>query len=124
MGARPVSEVDPELDGWLRREGKRTVLVNLGTHYSMDMKVASEVAWALRRLVEENGDLQVLWKVKFQGGEQKAELEDVLGKEIVDKERVRLEAWLRPEPVAILETGRVVAQVHHGGANTFFECCR
>lgn len=129
--ARAVRDVDPALDAWLLKKSTetRTVLVNLGTHYSMDLRVAAEVARAVKALLGEFADLQVLWKVKFQGGgsvekEQRAELEAVLGKELVDKDRVRLVTWLKPEPVAVLETGRVVAQVHHGGANSFFECCR
>ena len=41
-----------------------------------------------------------------------------------DRDRVRTVAWVDAEPAAILEHENIVAYVHHGGANSCFECAR
>lgn len=141
LPARPVAELDPDLAAWLARDGFRTVLVNLGTHYRMNRPLARAVARALNGLLAAFADIQVLWKVildKGGSGEGEGEgdggegrrpppLEDLAGlfdPAFRDSDRIRMQTWLEPDPVALLETGRIAAQVHHGGANTYFECCR
>jgi hypothetical protein len=125
LPARPVAELDPELDAWLHREGRRTVLVNLGTHYSMDGGLALEVAQALANVLDRFPDIQILWKIMLKDPKEKATLDAVFSAHNPDgTQRIRMEAWLKPDPVALLATGRVATQVHHGGANTYFECCR
>jgi len=32
-----------------------------------------------------------------------------------------VEKWLGIDPAAMMETGNIVASVHHGGTNCFFE---
>ncbi|KAF3760397.1 family 1 glycosyltransferase [Cryphonectria parasitica EP155] len=124
LPARPVSEVDPELDTWLGRSCMKTVLVNLGTHYSTDSALALEVARALKSALDTFPHVQILWKMIPQGEGQQENIHTVFGDDLLRNSRIRIEKWLKPDPVALLETGKVIAQVHHGGANTYFECCR
>lgn len=124
LPACPVSKIDPELDAWLHRSSMDTILVNLGTHYSMDLGLALEVASALKAVLDEYQDVQILWKIMLKGQENQDDLDRAFGIDLLDSGRIRMKSWLKPDPVALLETGRVVAQVHHGGANTYFECCR
>ncbi|KAK4120291.1 glycosyltransferase family 1 protein [Parathielavia appendiculata] len=134
-----VSEIDPDLDAWLR--GGPTVLVNLGSHMVMTEADAVEMAGALRALLNAASSssssaaevdvkwrsLRVLWKLKKHtaagggyGFEPVSALHDILGKEL-DDDRVRVVDWLACEPVALLETGNVVCAVSHGGANSVHE---
>ncbi|KAJ8128866.1 hypothetical protein O1611_g4767 [Lasiodiplodia mahajangana] len=73
----------------------------------------------------ERPDLQVLWKLR------KAPI-DGIGTEYVDtfteplvpflkNGRVKLEPWLDAEPTALMQTGHIVASVHHGGAGCYHE---
>lgn len=120
----PLGDIDPELDVWLRRSPMKTILVNLGTHYSTNLDLFIEVAQALKGVLERFNDVQVLWKLIPQSEGQLDDIHDIFGKSILVDARVRIETWLKPDPVSIIETGKVIAQVHHGGANTYFECCR
>ncbi|KAH8881786.1 UDP-Glycosyltransferase/glycogen phosphorylase [Thozetella sp. PMI_491] len=122
LPARPVAELDPKLSAWMDSDKVRTALVNLGTHYSMDLDLAVEVARALVSVLKYFPDIQILWKMMLRG-EQQAEVEAVLA-EHLKADRIRIQAWLKPDPIALLQTGQVAVQVHHGGANTYFECCR
>lgn len=121
---RPVSELDPHMNSWLRRDGMQTMLVNLGTHHTMDLTHALEIARALKQTLDKVSDLQIIWKIMLVDDEQQGEIERVFGPELVASSRIRMERWLTADPVALLDTGKVIAQVHHGGANTYFECCR
>lgn len=120
----PVSELDPDMDSWLRRDGMKTILVNLGTHHTMDSMHAFEIAEALKQVLDKVSDLQVLWKIMLTDDGQQGDIEEVFGLDLIEMKRIRMERWLKADPVALLDTGRIIAQVHHGGANTYFECCR
>lgn len=41
--------------------------------------------------------------------------------EFIDNGRLRLASWLHVDPTSILESGHVIASVHHGGANCYHE---
>ncbi|KAL2259989.1 hypothetical protein VTK26DRAFT_6153 [Humicola hyalothermophila] len=134
---RPVSEVDPELETWLRRGP--TVFVSLGTLLYLEEHEAAEIAGALQQLLDAvdrlrpdaiagvPGQLQVLWKLKnFKRTRGKHEYGTGPGTRIhgilqraLDSDRVRIVDWVKPEPGAILQTGTVVCSVNHGGANSF-----
>lgn len=134
---RPVSEVDPELDIWLKRGP--TVFVSLGTILYMTEDEAAEMAGAIQQLLETvdklkptkiagiSGELQVLWKLKnFKKDRSKHEYGTGPGTKIygilqraLDSDRLRISDWVKPEPGAILQTGTVVCSVNHGGANSF-----
>ncbi|TVY46445.1 Glycosyltransferase sdnJ [Lachnellula occidentalis] len=132
-----VSEIDPELQAWLMRGP--TVLINLGSHIRMDGSMARQFASTLRHLLDKRPDVQVLWKLKisgapaFQNGtNSKSNLDGGLGgtdfegplDEIsyeLATGRVKVLEWLSVDPLAVLQTGRVVCSVHHGGSNSFHE---
>ncbi|KAG7287512.1 hypothetical protein NEMBOFW57_007024 [Staphylotrichum longicolle] len=131
--ARPVAEVDPQLDKWLRagpQPGGGVVYINLGTHVFFDEGMVEEMAGAVRVLLDgarERGveGVRVLWKIPRRSGEEKLDgtgevVESVLGEE-VEKGVVKVVEWVDAEPSAVLETGMVVCAVHHGGANSFLE---
>lgn len=131
--ARPVAEVDPELDKWLRAgpaPGGGVVYINLGTHVFFDEGMVREMAGAVRILLDGAREMKVegvrvLWKIPRGSGKEGMDrtgevVESVLGQE-VEKGVVKVVEWVEAEPSAVLETGTVVCAVHHGGANSFLE---
>ncbi|KAI0401914.1 hypothetical protein F4802DRAFT_618296 [Xylaria palmicola] len=121
LPSTPITESDPDLLAWLRK--RPTVLVALGTHFEAYAATIREQAIGLRVLLDARSDIQVLWKLKTEEqseGDGKESLKTILGEEI-ESGRVRIESWLKPDPVAILRSGHVVCAVHHGGANSYFE---
>ena len=84
---------------------------------------AVEIAKGLRILLEQHATIQVLWKLKYKGDSHNDEIIHVIGKEIASG-RVKVDKWLRAEPLAILQSGNVVVSVHHGGANSFYEAVK
>ena len=117
---RPLRESDPELAAWLDRAP--TVLMIMGTHFDYDAPLVRRVLGGLLGGV--GPDAQILWKVV--GGED-SESRDVFDELLVsahDRDRVRIVTWFDAEPAAILEHENIVTYVHHGGANSYFECAR
>ncbi|KAK0620512.1 hypothetical protein B0T14DRAFT_546357 [Immersiella caudata] len=131
--ALSLAEVDPALAVWLRQAP--TVYVNLGTHMFLDEDMAVEMAVALRIALDavvailwrdkKLKGLQVLWKLNRKGeyevGKKGCKVWDVLGERMMLSGRVKVVEWFEAEPTAVLEGGRVVCAVHHGGANSFLE---
>jgi hypothetical protein len=107
---------DPELAAWLTQAP--TVLINLGSTVDYSADSARELLRAIKTLLE-NSKVQVLWKFNKRG-EYSNDIFLEVSKEIKDG-RLRVEKWLGIEPAAMMETGNIVASVHHGGANCFFE---
>ncbi|KAL7940478.1 hypothetical protein V8C42DRAFT_337455 [Trichoderma barbatum] len=121
LAAPPIESSDPDLLSWLQR--RPTVLVSLGTHFEAYAETVREQAIGLRILLDARPDIQVLWKLKPEAASEtvgKDSLEAILGKELKNG-RVKIENWLKADPVAILRSGHVVCAVHHGGANSYFE---
>ncbi|KAL2010962.1 hypothetical protein VTN00DRAFT_3680 [Thermoascus crustaceus] len=84
------------------------VVVNLGTHFLFDASQARALATGLKAVLERKPDLQVLWKLKSAaGGSVFTDHEEVLGEEN-KAERVRIEKWLKPDPIVILQHENVV----------------
>ncbi|KAK4225652.1 hypothetical protein QBC38DRAFT_482415 [Podospora fimiseda] len=133
---KPVLEVDPELDAWLKKGP--TVFLALGSHIELTEKEALEVAGAFRFLfdavdakaVDEiggvQGKLQVYWKLQKRevdgeyGWDKGSKIWKVLAREM-DSDRVRIIKWVKPEPAAVLQTGSVVCVANHGGANSYYD---
>ncbi|KAL0951774.1 hypothetical protein HGRIS_008445 [Hohenbuehelia grisea] len=116
----PLEQSDPELRAWLDR--RRTVVIVLGTHTrcSEDM-VRAFVSGLLKHLPL---DMQVLWKLTNKGDVGQL-AEDLLDEaEVKERDRFRIVDWIVADPNAIMVHPNVVCYVHHGGANSFFECCR
>lgn len=118
-----VEKQDPELDAWLKQAP--TVLVNLGTLYAPDPNVAREIAAGLKGFLDgwQGERVQVLWKLPKHpndvGDVYERSIEPL--KKEMQEGRVRIAPWFEVEPMAMLETGRIVCSVHHGGANSWYE---
>jgi hypothetical protein len=64
-------------------------------------------------------DIQFLWKFNKFGNYS----DDVFlpVKKHLESGRLKLERWLTVDPTSLLESGLVVASIHHGGANCYNE---
>jgi len=111
---------DEELKAWLSR-GK-TVLLNLGSFLKAKGEHARELAKGVEILLTGNPDVQVLWKLIYDG-ELDSGIEKILHDHLTSG-RVRIEKWLKIEPSVIVTSGHVICFVHHGGANSYFEAVR
>ena len=113
---RPLEESDPELAAWLDRAP--TVLMIMGTHFEYDAPLVRRVLGGV------GPDAQILWKVVSGEDSESRDVFDELLVSAHDRDRVRIVAWFDAEPAAILEHENIVTYVHHGGANSYFECAR
>lgn len=119
LPATPVSETDPELGKWLTRNP--TVLINLGSLHIDDSASALEMARSISTVLNKNPNLQVLWKLNLDW-ESNTEFEATV-RSAIDSDRLRISSWIVAETVSLLTSGSIVAFVHHGGANSYFEAC-
>lgn len=115
-----IEDVDKELWNWLGKNA--TILINLGSHFSMDAKAALEMAKGIKAVLESRPDLQCLWKLKYDW-KCDAELEKAVCT-LIDSDRLRMVSWLNVDPCSLLESGRIACSVHHGGANSYYESCK
>jgi hypothetical protein len=124
LATTPVARNDPALLEWLQKAP--TVLVSMGTNHEARADIVHELALGIRILLDTRPETQVLWKLsadKNSRDEDDRMVSTMLGEEIKNG-IVRIESWLKADPVAILETGNIVCFVHHGGANSWFEATR
>jgi hypothetical protein len=121
----PLAELDPELDAWLARGGNgqgagKTLLIVLGSHFRFDAREVRAMMTAVKALMEQRKDVQVLWKLK--PDDAHAEASSELRGWIKGAEgRVRVVDWLEVDPPALMQTGCIGAFVHHGGGNSYQE---
>ncbi|KAJ3543981.1 hypothetical protein NM208_g3289 [Fusarium decemcellulare] len=131
-----IASADPSLDAWLAQAP--TLYVNLGSHLEMDASEALEMASAFHVLLDQTDStghgaasgLQILWKIKLkevQGDGATNTQEDTynaiyktLGQE-ASSDRIRLADWITAEPKSVLESGRIICAVNHGGSSSFNE---
>jgi hypothetical protein len=119
LPTQPLSQSDPDLIKWLQKGP--TVLLNLGSFQEGTIDQARGMALGLRVLFDSNHEVQVLWKFRpAKGSNADQEIEAILGREIRSN-RIKVQSWLNCEPLSILQSGFIVAAVHHGGANSWFE---
>ncbi|KAI1108812.1 hypothetical protein F5Y14DRAFT_434669 [Nemania sp. NC0429] len=117
LDAEPAAEQDPELVAWLARAP--TVLVNLGSLFTYSEHRATTMARAIEGLVAATDDVQVLWKMAKEDAVPDNFTLPV--QRMVEQGRLRVSSWLAASPASILQTGHIVASVHHGGANCYQE---
>ncbi|WYZ43470.1 hypothetical protein EsH8_VI_001169 [Colletotrichum jinshuiense] len=117
VGVAPVEDQDPELAAWLARSP--TVLVNLGSVLEYDAARARPMAAALRAVLERT-NVQIIWKLHRAEGLDDETWKPLL-EEFIANDRIRVSRWLTVDPAALLESGHIVASVHHGGANCYHE---
>jgi hypothetical protein len=116
---QPLSRGDSDLIKWLQKGP--TVLVNLGSFQEGTIDQAREMASGLHILFNSHPAVQVLWKFRaVEGSNADKEIEAILRHEIKSG-RIRVQSWLHSEPLSLLQSGFIVAAVHHGGANSWFE---
>ncbi|KAF3904598.1 hypothetical protein ABW21_db0203908 [Orbilia brochopaga] len=108
---------DDPLLVWIKRAP--TVLINLGTHCNFYDEHAVEMLAGIRTVVDKCPEVQVLWKWK-EVGRSAPLVEEHLPAETYG-ERVKIVKWLENSPMDLLNTGDIVCNVHHGGANSFYE---
>ncbi|KAF3934983.1 hypothetical protein ABW19_dt0210619 [Dactylella cylindrospora] len=106
---------DDPLLVWIKRAP--TVLINLGTHCNFYERHATEILKGICTVTEKLPEIQILWKWK------EVEQFPLLVDEYIGKsnEKVKIVKWLENSPMDLLNTGDIVCNVHHGGANSFYE---
>ncbi|CAG7951090.1 unnamed protein product [Penicillium nalgiovense] len=112
-------ESDPALEAWLNEP---TILICLGSHVQAPENDAMEMTVAIQAVSREIPNMQVLWKLAY-NWESSPTVKNILWP-LVNSDKVRTFPWIKPEIISILEGGNIVAYVHHGGANSFFEACK
>ncbi|KAJ5475569.1 hypothetical protein N7539_007856 [Penicillium diatomitis] len=118
-GHLPLSVADAQIDAWLT---KPTILISLGSHAPLTESNALQTAKGIVALTTQMPDLKILWKLKFDWQNSK-EFNEVLGKDIKE-DRIRIVPWIQADIMSVLDSDRIVAFVHHGGGNSFFEACK
>jgi hypothetical protein len=99
--------------------GGRTILINLGSLFSyseQDVKAVAEAIVVARLRLHDRGGCQVLWKLP-EAAKYQPLLNEKLGS---DREGVRIETWIDPPALAVLQHPNLVASIHHGGASKCF----
>ncbi|KAI1809728.1 glycosyltransferase family 1 protein [Poronia punctata] len=125
IGCGPILPVvaqqplDPAFARWIA--ARPTLIINMGSHITYDEGQFAEVLAAIEACLALHPDIQVLWKcrrtINTAKDEEKRSVELV-----VDDPRIRITEWLPASPVACLTASKsVLAYVHHGGANSFYE---
>ena len=118
LDTNPIEIADPELGRWLNRG--ETVVMCMGTHFHYSESQAKAVIDGLLSAVDHGSNTQFLWKLPNKPG-----FEDLINevlKNPKDKERFRIVDWLEADPASIMKHPNVVAYIHHGGANSYYEC--
>lgn len=117
-GAGVLGDRDPKLGSWLKEAP--TVLVNLGTHVEYSQKKVARFGDMVALLLERT-DVQVLWKIKREKNSTSSseDLLSILSTQLASN-RLRVVDWI-PDLASVLDTGRIVCAVHHGGASSFHE---
>ena len=85
-------------------------------------RIALEMAKGIHAVLSKHPHIQVLWKLRYEWRESET-FKDVLGT-FIESGSVMVIPWIPAEIIAVLETGRIAAYVHHGGANSYFEACK
>jgi hypothetical protein len=130
LSVAPASQQDPELVEWLKKAP--TVLINLGSTVMVSSLAnlslvltkqyneaqASVMVLAVAKVLDQL-DVQFLWKFNKHGNYSDNVFLPV--QRYLEDGQLKLEKWLTVDPTSILETGLVVASVHHGGANCYNE---
>jgi len=117
LDTNTVEIVDPELCQWLNRG--ETVMMCMGTHFNYSEPQAKAVIDGFLGAADHGSNTQFLWKLP-----NKSRFENLINETLKnprDKERVRIVDWLDADPASIMNHPNVVAYIHHGGANSYYE---
>ncbi|KAH8162100.1 hypothetical protein CIB48_g6159 [Xylaria polymorpha] len=123
LSVSPAEEQAPALTEWLARAP--TVLISLGSLFVWTENHATIMAQAIADTLAWRSDLQILWKfMKAPYDAEGATYGDEFMAPLLpylESGRLKIESWLEVQPVSLLETGHIVASVHHGGAGCYSE---
>ena len=117
LDTNPIEVADPELNRWLDR--RETVVMCMGTLFTYSESQVRAVINGFLIAANCHSDIQFLWKLS-----NKSKFEDLIEellKDPVDKEKFRIVDWIEADPASIMKHPNVVAFVHHGGANSYYE---
>ena len=117
LDTTPIETSDPELYQWLGRGD--TVMMCMGTHFHYSESQVKAVISGFLSAIDHDSNAQFLWKLSDKSKFESL-IEEAL-KDPRDKERFRIVDWFEADPASIMKHPNVVACVHHGGANTFYE---
>ena len=117
LDTAPIETADPELKEWLSRGD--TVIMCMGTHFHYAESQVKAIINGFLSGINHDSNTQFLWKLS-----NKSELESLIDealKDPMDKERFKIFEWFEADPASIMKHPNVIAYIHHGGANSYYE---
>lgn len=117
LDSTPLSKGD-ELSAWL--DNGRTIVMCMGTHFHYS---EAQIRNTIRAFLAGTASTdQILWKIRNKAKHQHV-IDEELEKEN-SKERFKLVDWIDADPGEVMKHENVVAYIHHGGANSYYEAAR
>ena len=113
----PIETADPELNQWLDRG--ETVVMSMGTHFHYTESQVKAIISGFLSAVNHGSNTQLLWKLSNRSKFETL-IEEAL-KNPRDKERFKIVDWFEADPASIMKHPNIIAYIHHGGANSFYE---
>ena len=117
LDTAPIETADPELNEWLGRG--ETVIMCMGSHFHYTESQVKAVINGFLSGINHDSNTQFLWKLS-----NKSELESLVDEELSDardKKRFKIVGWFEADPASIMKHPNVIAYIHHGGANSYYE---
>lgn len=114
-GVEPAGSEGAEIYSWLERAP--TLLISLGSAFTYSRKQAVAMAEAIKAVLGQT-NVQVLWKMEIYDASDKDFLNELVKEQAG---RLRIEKWIEVQPPTLLQSGHIVASVHHGGAGCFHD---
>jgi len=117
LDTTPIEAADPELNQWLGRG--ETVVMYMGTHFHYTESQVKAIIGGFLGGINHDSNTQLLWKLSDKSKFESL-IEETL-KDTRDKERFKIVDWLEADPASIMKHPNIIAYIHHGGANSYFE---
>jgi len=117
LDASPIEVADSEMNRWL--DGRETVVMCMGTHFHYTESQVKAVIDGFLSAVSHDSNTQFLWKLL-----NKAKFEHLIEEALKhqrDKQRFKIVDWFKADPISIMRHPNVIAYIHHGGANSYYE---
>ena len=117
LDTSPIEVTDPEMNQWL--DGGETVVMCMGTHFHYTESQVKAVIDGFLSAVSHDSSTQFLWKLS-----NKAKFEHLIEEALKhqrDRQRFKIVDWLEADPISIMRHPNVIAYIHHGGANSYYE---
>ena len=117
LDTAPIETADPELNQWLDRG--ETVMMCMGTHFHHSESQVKAVISGFLSGINHDSDTQLLWKLS-----DKSKFESLIEESLKDprdRERFKIVDLFEADPASIMKHPNVIAYIHHGGANSYYE---